>query len=132
MAADTAIVCDASVLAAIAFGEPDSDAARSLVRSRRLLAPALLRYEMAQVAVRKCAHHPAGASQILQALVASLRLPIRTLEPSWLNVIELARAEGLSAYDASYLQLAAELGVPLATLDGRLGRVAERLGLRAH
>jgi predicted nucleic acid-binding protein len=132
MAADQAIVCDASVLAAITFGEPDSGAARSLVRSRRLLAPALLRYEMAQVAVRKCAHHPSGASQILQALAASLRLPIRVLEPSWLSVIELARDEGLSAYDASYLQLAMELDIPLATLDSRLGRVAEQLGLRAR
>ena len=54
------------------------------------------------------------------------------LEPSWLNVIELARAEGLSAYDASYMQLAVELDVPLATLDARLGRAADQLGLRAH
>jgi predicted nucleic acid-binding protein len=132
MAAEAAVVCDASVLAAIAFGEPDSGAAQSLVDSRRLLAPALLRYEMAQVAVRKCEHHPPGAAQILQALAASLRLPIRMLEPSWLKVIELARAEGLSAYDASYLQLAVELDVPLATLDARLGRTADQLGLRAY
>jgi predicted nucleic acid-binding protein len=132
MAAEQALVCDASVLAAITFGEPDSGAAQSLVRSCRLLAPALLRYEMAQVAVRKCAQHPTGAFQILQALGASLRLPIRMLEPSWLNVIELARAEGLSAYDASYMQLAVELDVPLATLDARLGRAADKLGLRAR
>jgi predicted nucleic acid-binding protein len=132
MAADQAAVCDASVIAAITFGEPDSGTALSLVRSRRLLAPALLRYEMAQVAVRKCAQHPAGASQILQALAASLRLPIRMLEPSWLKVIELARAEGLSAYDSSYLLLAVELDVPLATLDARLGRAADKLGLRAR
>jgi predicted nucleic acid-binding protein len=125
------VVCDASVLAAITFGEPDSDAARSLLRSRRLFAPGLLRYEMAQVAVRKCAHHPAGASPVLQALAAGLRVPMRILEPTWMDVIELARAEDLSAYDAAYLRLAVELNVPLATLDGRLGRAAERLGLRA-
>jgi predicted nucleic acid-binding protein len=43
----------------------------------------------------------------------------------------LARENRLSAYDASYLQLALTLRVPLATLDKRLGQVAESLGVRA-
>jgi predicted nucleic acid-binding protein len=49
----------------------------------------------------------------------------------WPQVIELARAHDLSAYDASYLQIAVALNVPLATLDQRLGKVADRLGIRA-
>jgi len=46
-------------------------------------------------------------------------------------VVQLARAHGLSAYDASYLQIALALRVPLATLDTRLGKVADKLGIRA-
>ena len=131
MAADEAVVCDASVLAAIAFAERRSLEAQALARSRRLLAPSLLRYEMAQVAVRKCASAPDDAVRVAQAFAASLRLPVRLLVPSWSEVVELARAHGLSAYDASYLQLALELRVPLATLDQLLGEIAETLGVRA-
>jgi predicted nucleic acid-binding protein len=51
------------------------------------------------------------------------------LEPSWLEAVTLAQANNLSAYDASYLQLAVELHVPLATFDTRLARAASALGL---
>ena len=41
----------------------------------------------------------------------------------------LAREVGLSAYDASYLDLALGLGLPLATADRRLSDAAARLGV---
>ncbi len=131
MDATKAVVCDASVLAAIAFEEHNSTEARALTRSRRLLAPSLLKYEMAQVAVTKCTLNPHDASGIMRAFASSLRVPVRLLMPSWPAVVELARAHGLSAYDACYLQLALELRLRLATLDARLGRVAETLGFKA-
>ncbi len=42
----------------------------------------------------------------------------------------LAQAHGLSAYDAAYLELAQRRGVGLATLDGKLSRVARKIGLQ--
>ena len=36
---------------------------------------------------------------------------------------------GLSAYDASYLELALSRGLPLATQDARLARAAEHSGV---
>jgi predicted nucleic acid-binding protein len=131
IAADRAVVCDASVLAAMVFGEPGSAQAHSLTRSKRLLAPSLLRYEMAQTAVKKCTRSPDDAPGVVQAFAASLRVPVRLLMPSWSAVVELARTHRLSAYDASYLQLARELHIRLATLDARLGQAAESLGIRA-
>jgi predicted nucleic acid-binding protein len=49
----------------------------------------------------------------------------RTLD----EVRRLARSRNLSAYDASYLDLALHLGVPLATLDERLERAARMVGV---
>ena len=128
----SAIVCDASVLAALVFGEPQSDQALVLLRSRRLFAPPLLRHELAQIAVSKLNSGTQDASLIETAFAESLRVPIRTIAPSWPEVVRLAREHRLSAYDASYLQLALALDVPLATLDERLARAAQELGILAE
>jgi predicted nucleic acid-binding protein len=45
------------------------------------------------------------------------------------TVLDLARSEGLSSYDASYLELAMRRGVPLATKDDALARAARRVGV---
>jgi len=44
----------------------------------------------------------------------------------------LARAHGLTSYDAAYLELALRTGVPLATLDGRLREAAAAEGVALH
>ncbi|MDO8670710.1 MAG: type II toxin-antitoxin system VapC family toxin, partial [Dehalococcoidia bacterium] len=41
----------------------------------------------------------------------------------------IGRETGVSAYDATYLELAARLGIPLATQDKRLEAAAARLGI---
>ncbi len=48
---------------------------------------------------------------------------------AWSDVLTLARARGLSAYDASYLDLALRRGLPLATLDDRLKAAAAAVGV---
>ena len=44
-------------------------------------------------------------------------------------ILPLARGCGLSAYDAAYLELAARVNLPLATLDEKLKRAAESSGV---
>jgi len=46
------------------------------------------------------------------------------------QVLDLARAERLTAYDAAYLELAMRLGIMLASKDADLCDAAERLGVR--
>ncbi len=126
-----ALICDASVLVPMIFDEPDADLARALTRSHRLYAPSLFRYEVASATVRRCTQEPTNARALLEAFTRSLHVPVRLVSPSWTQVVELAHAHGLSAYDASYLQVALSLHLPLATFDQRLGRAADELGLRA-
>jgi predicted nucleic acid-binding protein len=45
------------------------------------------------------------------------------------SVIELARRYRLSAYDATYLELALRTGVPLATFDRNLAKAAKAGGI---
>ena len=44
------------------------------------------------------------------------------------TIAGLGREYRLSAYDAAYLELAVRLGIPLATLDGRLKKAARPAG----
>jgi predicted nucleic acid-binding protein len=46
------------------------------------------------------------------------------------DTLQLARRYKLSAYDASYLELALRLGFPLATLDEDLYRAAKKAGVK--
>jgi len=45
------------------------------------------------------------------------------------SIITLARIEGLTSYDAAYLELAIRQGLPLATLDKRLAQAAKNANI---
>ena len=47
------------------------------------------------------------------------------------DTLQLARRYKLSAYDASYLELALRLGIPLATLDEDLQKAAKKAGVKS-
>ena len=48
------------------------------------------------------------------------------------EILSLARTLGLSTYDASYLDLAMRLDLPLATLDAALANAAKKSGVQIY
>jgi predicted nucleic acid-binding protein len=75
------LVVDASVLAAVAFGEAKADEGAALLRGRRLVAPGLLWYEMSEVARVKCVTRPGEVRAILEQLKTAHGLPIVLQSP---------------------------------------------------
>lgn len=118
----TRLVVDTSALAAVTFGEPEAGAWARRLDGAAVFAPKLLQYELQSVARKKCATHPRQAREILAALVRALdpASGITWMDPDPADVVLLANATGLTAYDASYLCLAGLLGADLATADRRL------------
>ena len=53
-----------------------------------------------------------------------------TFSQALADTLHLARRYKLSAYDASYLELALRTGVPLATLDEDLQKAAKKAGVK--
>jgi predicted nucleic acid-binding protein len=51
---------------------------------------------------------------------------------AWQESIHLARAYGLSVYDAAYLELALRRGLPLATLDDKLTAAGDTAGVSSY
>lgn len=113
-------VADASVLAAIAFGEPQSEEAAELLHDAVLQEPTLLAYELTSVAHKKALRYPDRRDAIATALELALALDIRWIDVDHRAVFDLALETGLTTYDATYLFLARALGAPLATFDAGL------------
>ena len=119
------VVADCSALAALLFEEDAGDTAAGMLANKALHAPTLLPYELANVASKKlrAGAAPDWVDTVLQAF-AEQRIDLHPVPPA--AAARLAERYALSAYDAAYLWLAAELKAPLATFDRKLATAAAR------
>ena len=113
-------VVDASALCAVLFSEPEGADVAARLRDSRLVAPALLTFEIANTCLKKIRRHPAMRESLLAALALVPRMDIDVVAVEHVEVIDLAERLQLSAYDASYLWLSGQLGAELVTLDVKL------------
>ncbi|MGB4359048.1 MAG: type II toxin-antitoxin system VapC family toxin [Rhodoferax sp.] len=117
------LVLDCSTLAGLLFEEDWQVQALEKIEGRSLKAPYLLEVEITSVALKK--HRRGGTDIALSGLAKYASMDIELFEVSANEVFELAKRYQLSAYDASYLWLAAELTCPLATFDEKLAIAAQ-------
>lgn len=113
-------VVDASAVAALLFGEPEGEFVAQQLSDARLVAPALLSFELANICLVKSRRHPDQRQGLAVAFRLRDRLGVEEVTVDHDGVLELAAATGLTAYDASYLWLARRLRAELVTLDRQL------------
>ena len=119
------VVADCSVMAALVFAEPACDEAAALLSHKAVHAPALLPFEMANVArSKRRAGLEATAMEDAMRDFAEQRIALHAVPAD--AMAQLALHYDLSAYDAAYLWLATELQAPLATFDRRLADAARK------
>jgi predicted nucleic acid-binding protein len=132
-------VLDASVALAWFIDEPvpaeATRARRALLSGSRARVPSLWHLEMANgfaVAERRRILSAADVDQSLIHIEQLLVKAIETAEAftSTRQALTTARAFGLSAYDATYLDLARSERLPLATLDKQLATAAQKVGVQ--
>ena len=123
------VVVDASFLAAVIFQEPGHEALADRLRGAAVFAPTILQFEMANVAWKKIRRQPADGLAILTQLRSAMESAagIQWTDVNLTDVVLVAQATGLTAYDASYLWLAGSLGADLVTLDKPLAATAADL-----
>ena len=110
---------------------PGADALLDLLDGGgQAVVPSLWRLELGNVLVAAERRSRISAKGIARCLGILAGLPIvtdsHTEERALREILELARREWLTTYDASYLELAMRRGLPLATLDRSLARAARR------
>lgn len=126
------VVVDASAFAALVFHEPAADVVRDRLEGATVFAPSLLRFELANTAWKKIRRQPEDAAKIVAALAIALddRSEVIWQEVDPADTVLLAQATGMTAYDASYLWLAASLGADLVTLDQQLAKAVDPYATR--
>ena len=117
-------VVDASALGALLFGEPEAEEVGRHLGYAVLLAPALLRFELASICRKKIRLHPEKRAALVEAHGLAEGMGIHEVDIRFDEVVRLAERTGLTVYDASYLWLARDLGLELVTLDQALASAA--------
>ncbi|MGB0744390.1 MAG: type II toxin-antitoxin system VapC family toxin [Opitutales bacterium] len=132
------LVADASFCGAWILEDEASAFAESILQSledsvAELVVPSLWQYEMLnllKMAVRRRRLTQTVANDALKTLQ---RVPISELDVpdshAMENILKLAFEHDLTAYDATYLELAVRLKLPLYSLDTALKSAAESCGL---
>ncbi len=127
-------VLDCSITVAWLFEDeftPQTDELLDRLKDSGALVPALWRLELGNVLARAERLNRITAAQIADYLDLLDRSPIvtdtETESRAFREILTLARNEGLTTYDAAYLELAVRRRLPLATLDKDLIRAAHRV-----
>jgi predicted nucleic acid-binding protein len=130
------LVIDASVTLSWCFpDERTRDSMRVLdeLRHRKGIVPGIWPLEVSNAILAGERRRRLEASDVSRFLgllnQLSLTVDAVAAQYSFGNILPLARAHGLSAYDASYLELAMREGCTLATLDAKLRKAARALGV---
>jgi predicted nucleic acid-binding protein len=132
----SALVIDSSAALSWCFEDeasPESDALFEQVRDQGAVVPGLWHLEVANVLLQAERRGRITTADVTMRLELIADLPIatdnETTARAWREILALARAEGLTTYDATYLELAIRRGFPLMTKDPALIAAAGRSGV---
>jgi predicted nucleic acid-binding protein len=104
-----------------------------LLEAESAIAPSLLPLEIAKGLALPESRKRISPGRVTEFVDLIGTLPIeieeQTSSRALHDVLNLARGEALTAYDASYLELAMRLGLPLASRDASPRQAATRVGV---
>jgi predicted nucleic acid-binding protein len=129
-------ILDCSVTMAWYFKDEANAYAKAVHKSLTgsvAIVPGLWPLEVANILVLGERHQRSTQAEASKWLNYLHMLPIRvddeTAGRAFSDILQIARSYELSAYDASYLELAIRLGLPLASLDNKLKVKAAMAGV---
>jgi predicted nucleic acid-binding protein len=129
-------VLDASVALSWCFADeasPSTDALLDATRDHGALVPGLWFLELGNVLLQAERRGRISAADVAVRLDLISALPIYVDQNSagraWTDILDFARAQKLTVYDATYLELSHRRGLPLATRDRDLARAARDVNI---
>lgn len=131
-----AFVLDASIALNWLFEDEANDYAESLLRRlgrEEVFVPSIWTLEVTNALLAASRNRRLTAERLASVRLELAGLPVTLAQESVATIVgpvfDTAARFGLTTYDATYLSLAANRRVPLATADRRLGDAARELGV---
>ncbi len=123
------IVIDTSALLAVIVGEPERDRIIANTSGHTLIGPGAIPWEVGNAFSAMMKQHRLSLDDTQEGLRVFHSVPIRYVKVDMANTLSLARRESMYAYDAYFLDCASRHVAPLLTLDRRLMRAAQNIGI---
>ncbi|HEY0009076.1 MAG TPA: type II toxin-antitoxin system VapC family toxin [Tepidisphaeraceae bacterium] len=125
----TSVLVDTSVVMAVLLREQQRDAIIAQTKNTNIVAASSMPFEVANALSASIKRKRMVLDEAINAFNQYRTMRIRLVQPDYWEALRLCEKYNLYAYDAYVLAAATSLVLPIATLDKRMGAVAETLGL---
>lgn len=124
------IVADTNIFLAVALNEPEKDRIIQMTVDASAMAPEILPYEIGNALSAMVKRRKLSKVEALEAEQVASRIPVRLIGVDVQASLQLALRHNIYAYDAYFLQCARVFSRPLLTLDRRMRKLADQLGIK--
>ena len=118
------IVIDTSALIAVIVDEPERDKVIELTTGNTLIGPGSIPWEIGNAFSAMFKRDRLGLEEAKRGLEIFKSIPLRYIEPDFVNAVSISKQTKMYAYDAYFLDCALKQKAPLLTLDSRLKETA--------
>jgi predicted nucleic acid-binding protein len=123
------IVIDTSALIAVIVGEPERTKIVELTAGNTLIGPGSIPWEIGNAFSAMFKQDRLTLDETKKGLSIFKSIPLRYVEPDFLNALRLSKEINMYAYDAYLLDCATRYRSPLLTLDRKLRIAAQNINV---
>ena len=123
------IVIDSSAIVAVIVAESEKDAIIEATSGHDLIGPGSIPWEIGNAFSAMLRRRRVSVADAQRGMEILDDIPIQYVSVDMSNVMSIAAAVDVYAYDAYFVDCALRHAAPLLTLDRKLGRLARTLGV---
>ena len=124
------IIIDTSALIAVIVGEPERDIIVDITAGNNLIGPGSIPWEIGNAFSAMFKQKRLTIQEAEKGIAIFKNIPIRYIEPDYINSLKISNKTDMYAYDAYFLDCAMRYNAPLLTLDKKLGAMAYKLNIK--
>jgi predicted nucleic acid-binding protein len=123
------VVIDTSALIAVIVGEPERNKIIEFTTGNTLIGPGSIPWEIGNAFSAMFKQDRLTLDKAQKGLAIFASIPLRYVEPDFVNALKISKQAKMYAYDAYFLDCAIRHKAPLLTLDQRLMTAAKKINV---